>query len=156
MKKVPFLLSIIQGAIGKKYVVKHYQYGIVVTKFPDMKGIIASRKQKVCRDAFKEAVAYARDIIQDAEKKKALQKRIGKRKKLYQAAIKEYMQRVKTSAIEKPVPNPRLYRNHLKVVYKVIKIIPEIQSCHRVSRLFSSKRINDNFYHHFASKANAP
>ena len=156
MKKVPFLLSMIQGAIGKKYVVKHYQYGIVVTKFPDMKGIIASRKQKVCRDTFKEAVAHAREIIHDAEKKKALQKRIGKGKKLYQAAIKEFMQRVKTSAIEKRVPNQRLYRNHLKVVCKVIKIIPAIQSCHKVSRPFSSKRNNDNFYHHFASKANAP
>lgn len=146
----------IQGSIGKRYVVKHYQYGIVVTKFPDMKGIIASRKQKVCRNTFKEAVAYAREIIRNPEKKKALLTRIGKGKKLYQAAIKEYMQRVKTSAIEKPIPNQRLYHNHLKVVSKVIKIIPEIQSCHKVSRPFSSKRNNDNFYPHLASRANAP
>src|SRR5665647_797308 len=62
MKRMPFLLNLIQGSIGKKYVVKHYRKGIVVTKYPHMTGIIASKKQVVCRASFAEAAAYARDI----------------------------------------------------------------------------------------------
>lgn len=38
----------VQGAIGKKYVIKHYKHGIVKTKYPDMTAIVASEKQRAC------------------------------------------------------------------------------------------------------------
>ena len=39
------------------FVVKHYRNGkIVVTKYPDMNGIVASEKQRMQRDLFREAV----------------------------------------------------------------------------------------------------
>jgi hypothetical protein len=57
-KQVPrLLLSIIQGSIGKKFVVKHYKgRKIVITRFPDMSRIVASEKQRVRRNLFREAV----------------------------------------------------------------------------------------------------
>ncbi len=42
MKKLPFINTMISGAIGKKFVIKHYRNDIVFTKFPDMTGIKAS------------------------------------------------------------------------------------------------------------------
>jgi hypothetical protein len=94
-KKVPrLLLSIIQGAIGKSFVVKHYKgRKIVITKFPDMSGIVASAKQRVRRELFREAVVYAQWIIADEDRKKAFRKTLPRRKqrKVYQAAIQLYM-----------------------------------------------------------------
>jgi hypothetical protein len=94
-KQVPrLLLSIIQGSIGKKFVVKHYKgRKIVITRFPDMSGIVASAKQRERRDLFKEAVVYAKWIIADKERKKAFRKSLPRRKqrKVYQAAIQLYM-----------------------------------------------------------------
>jgi hypothetical protein len=94
-KRIPrLLLRIIQGAIGKSYVVKRYRGGrIVVTRFPDMSGIVASAKQRVRRALFREAVVYAKWIIADAERKKVFQKSLPRRKqrKVYQAAIQLYM-----------------------------------------------------------------
>jgi hypothetical protein len=94
-KQVPrLLLSIIRGAIGKKFVVKHYKgRKIVITKFPDMSGIVASEKQRVRRDLFGEAVVYAKWIISDAERRKAFRKTLPRKKrgKVYHAAIQLYM-----------------------------------------------------------------
>ncbi|MCU7552783.1 hypothetical protein OCK74_26935 [Chitinophagaceae bacterium LB-8] len=97
------LLGIIRGSIGKCFVVKHYRANkkkklkkrIIVTRYPDMSGIVASEKQRVRRDLFKEAVVYARWIIGDAERKKAFRKSLPrkKRKHVYQAAIRLYMSR---------------------------------------------------------------
>jgi hypothetical protein len=96
-KRIPrLLLSIIRGAIGKSFVVKHYKgRKIVITRFPDMSGIVASEQQRVRRDLFREAVVYAKWIIADAERKKAFRKSLPRRKqrKVYQAAIQLYMSR---------------------------------------------------------------
>jgi hypothetical protein len=75
-------------------VVKHYKgRKIVITKFPDMSGIVASAKQRVRRDLFREAVVYAKWILADPERKKAFRKSLPRRKqrKVYQAAIQLYM-----------------------------------------------------------------
>lgn len=85
----------ISGAIGKTLVHKQYKDGEVVTKFPDMTRIIASPGQRTYRDLFREAVAYAREINNDPEKKKAYQKKIGRNQTVFNAAISEYMKRVK-------------------------------------------------------------
>ena len=84
----------IRGAVGKEFVVKHYKGGkIVVTKYPDMSGIVASGKQRERRDLFREAVVYARWIVADEERKKAFRKTLPwkKRRYVYQAAIRLYM-----------------------------------------------------------------
>ena len=94
MMKIPFLYRIIRGAVGKQFVVKHYKDGkIVLTKFPDMSGIIPSVRQKERRDLFREAVVYARWIVGDEERKKAFRKTLPwkKRRHVYQAAIRLYM-----------------------------------------------------------------
>ena len=91
MKKIPFSFTLIKGAIGKQFVVKHYRKGPIVTKYPDMTSIIASKNQEACRQRFQEASAYAVFIIGDPAKREALELRIGKVTGLYNAAIKEYM-----------------------------------------------------------------
>ncbi|MCU7549585.1 hypothetical protein OCK74_10695 [Chitinophagaceae bacterium LB-8] len=101
-KQVPrLLLGMIRGSIGKCFVVKHYRANkkkkwkkrIVITKYPDMSGIVASEKQRVRRDLFKEAVVYARWILSDAERKEAFRKTLPRKKRrhVYQAAIRLYM-----------------------------------------------------------------
>ncbi|MCU7549010.1 hypothetical protein OCK74_07775 [Chitinophagaceae bacterium LB-8] len=95
------LLGIIRGSIGKCFVVKHYRANkkkkwkkrIVITKYPDMSGVVASEKQRVRRDLFREAVVYAQWILSDAERKEAFRKTLPrkKRKHVYQAAIRLYM-----------------------------------------------------------------
>jgi hypothetical protein len=94
-KKIPrLLLLMIRGAVGKSFVVKHYRGGrIVVTRFPDMSKVMASGKQRVRRDLFREAVVYAQWIIGDEERKQAFRKTLPRKKrgKVYQAAIQLYM-----------------------------------------------------------------
>ncbi|MCU7552483.1 hypothetical protein OCK74_25410 [Chitinophagaceae bacterium LB-8] len=101
-KQVPrLLLGMIRGTIGKCFVVKHYRGNkkkkwkkrIVITKYPDMSRIVASEKQRVRRDLFKEAVVYAQWILSDPERKEAFRKSLPrkKRKHVYQAAIRLYM-----------------------------------------------------------------
>lgn len=89
------MYTLITGAIGKEYVIKHYRYGVIRTKYPDMTHIVASLRQRKCRDLFKEAVAYARAIIADPVKKTAWQKKLRKRNSVFNAAIKEFMLREK-------------------------------------------------------------
>ncbi len=99
MEKVPFPLNMISGAIGKKIVIKQYRNGTVITKYPDMTGITASGSQRECRNLFKEAVAFAREINNDPEKKKAFRKKIKKGKSVYNAAINEYMLKAKSEFV---------------------------------------------------------
>jgi hypothetical protein len=94
MKKIDSVFKI-SGAIGKQIVYKQYKDGLVVTKFPDMSRIIASAGQRKCRNLFKEAVAFARAINNDPEKKKAYQEKTAKNQSVFNAAISEYMKRMK-------------------------------------------------------------
>ena len=90
-KKIPLLLTWTRGAMGKEFVIKHYSYGVVKTKFPDMTKIIASAGQRKCRNLFKEAVAYAKTVIADPLKKKEWQKRIKVKYRVFNRVIREYM-----------------------------------------------------------------
>ena len=89
--KLPFRLRMIQGAIGKRYVIKHYKWGIIQTKYPDMTKIKASPKQRTCRNLFREAVVYAQSVIADPVREAAWQKRLRRRKGVYNEAVKAYM-----------------------------------------------------------------
>ncbi len=108
MKKIPFGFTLIKGAIGKQFVVKHYRKGPVITKYPDMTNIVASIKQETCRQLFKEASAYAVRIIGDQGKKEAFKLRTGKNTGLYNAAIKEYMLCARTITKDKTLSRRRM------------------------------------------------
>ena len=95
MKKLPFHLQLVRGALGKKIVIKHYKKNIVMTRYPDMTGIRPSNKQQACRILFAKAVAYARRVLKDAVQRERLVKRIKKGKCIYHAAIQEYLLIVK-------------------------------------------------------------
>ncbi len=89
--KLPFSLRIVQGAIGKRFVIKHYAYGIIKTKYPDMSRIVASTAQQKCRDVFKEAVAFAKAVLANDYLKTQWVKRLGKGKRIFNGIIKAYM-----------------------------------------------------------------
>ena len=92
MQKIPFLYRMIQGAIGKKMVIKHYKNRIVVTKFPDMTHINPSEKQRRQRDLFQRAVRYAQWILSNEQRKQAYKNTLPRKKRnwLYQTAISQY------------------------------------------------------------------
>ena len=60
----------ISGQLGKQLVFKQYGDKTVVTTYPDMSHVKPSIKQKANRSLFKEAVAYAQKINNDAVLKK--------------------------------------------------------------------------------------
>ncbi len=99
MKKSSHPVFAISGAAAKKMVFKQYKDGEVITKFPDMSGIIASPAQRTCRNLFKEAVEYARAINNDPEKKKAYMRKTRKNQTVFNAAISEYMRSVKKEGL---------------------------------------------------------
>jgi hypothetical protein len=84
--KMPLFIQIVQGRVGKRFVVKHYpgkrlkngkrrKPKIVMTKVPEMRKIVASKDQRACRDLFKEAVVFGKKVIADAELKMVWRKR---------------------------------------------------------------------------------
>ena len=88
---VRLLLTWITGKVGKEFVIKHYIYGVVKTKYPDMTRIIASAKQRKCRNLFKEAVVYARGVYADPVRKKEWWARARNKGHVFNYIIKEYM-----------------------------------------------------------------
>jgi len=68
-KTIPFPLSMLQGSIGKKFVIKQTKNGPVLSKFPEMGNVVPSTKQVKQRNYFKEAVAYAKSIYADPVQK---------------------------------------------------------------------------------------
>jgi hypothetical protein len=94
-KRIPLHLMWIRGAIGKQFVIKHYRRRVVKTKFPDMTRIIASARQRKCRNLFAEAVLYAKAVIANPVQKAEWQKKIKRRNGVYNKAIKAFMLREK-------------------------------------------------------------
>ena len=89
--RLSFLENMIRGAIGKEYVIKHYSYGSIRTRYPDMTKIIASAKQRKCRNLFKEAVVYAKSIMKDPVQVAEWKKRIKKKHRVFNALVKFHM-----------------------------------------------------------------
>jgi hypothetical protein len=65
----------------------------VVSKLPDMSGITASPRQEVRRGVFGEAVAYAKGVIRDPEKRAAYQEVLKPGQSVFNAALSNYMKR---------------------------------------------------------------
>ena len=119
MKDGSFLLGIVRGAVGKKYVVKHYRHGTVVTKYPDMKGIVPSVKQKTKRRLFRKAVLWAQGVYKDALLKEEWRKKLRKPKRLFQALMKLWSRRRKEKE-EKNVRRIERWRRNVRANRKVM------------------------------------
>ena len=98
---IRILLTWIRGAVGKEFVIKHYKYGVVKTKFPDMTKIIASAPQRKCRNLFKEAVAYAKIVYGDPVKRKVWAAKTRKKHRVINFIIKQYMLAAKEAALQR-------------------------------------------------------
>ena len=84
----------LRGQIGKQLVFKQYGKKTVVSRYPDMSNITPSSLQKEKRSRFKEAVAYAQAINNDAVMKAVYAKKVKKGQTVYHYAIKEYFNSV--------------------------------------------------------------
>ena len=80
----------VSGAIGKKYVIKQYKKGQVVTRYPDMSRIVPTTKQKVRRRLFARAVRYAQSIYWKRELKAEWKRKLRRPRRLFQALMKQY------------------------------------------------------------------
>ena len=121
MKKLPFIYRMIRGAIGKRFVIKHYKYGVVKTRYPDMSRIVPSEAQRMRRRLFKRAVAYAQKVYANTVLKEEMRRMLRRLKRLFQALMKEWFRLLK----EKLFLNERRinrWRNNLsqsKTVYNI-------------------------------------
>ncbi|HEY0751866.1 MAG TPA: hypothetical protein VGD26_11965 [Chitinophagaceae bacterium] len=119
MKKLPFIYRMIRGAIGKRFVIKHYKYGIVKTRYPDMSRIVPSEAQRMRRRLFKRAVVYAQKVYANPALKEEKRRMLRRPKRLFQALMKDWFRQQK----EKLFLNERRinrWRNNLsqsKTVY---------------------------------------
>jgi hypothetical protein len=113
---LPFLLTLVQGAIGKEYVIKHYSYGIVKTKYPDMRRIVASDRQQQCRNLFKAAVTHAKTIMANPVQKAAWAKKVKQKHLVFNMVIKAYMLASKKAARQRETAGKYLLRSCFKKV----------------------------------------
>ena len=81
----------VRGSVEGIVVIKHWLGKTVITAFPDMSRIVFSPKQKAEQRRFADAVAYAKGIISDPQRKALYQARLPKGKKVFNAAIADYM-----------------------------------------------------------------
>ena len=96
MAKIPkdSILNGITGAIGQQVVLKKRGDKTIMTAYPVMDHLKPTSRQKTRRMLFMEAVAYARSIVNNPDKKKAYEAAgLPEGKSVYGAAISEYMKR---------------------------------------------------------------
>jgi hypothetical protein len=86
----PLLIGL-RGSIGKQIVFKNYGHCTVVTKYPDMSRVIRTPLQKGKNRIFARAVRYAQSILQDPEKLQNYKSTLKPGERVYNAAIREYM-----------------------------------------------------------------
>ena len=134
-EKIPILLTWIRGAINKEFVIKHYRYGVVMTKFPDMTRIIASAQQRKCRNLFKEAVAYAKTVIADPVKKKEWEKKVKIKYRVFNRIIKEFMLAAKAMK-EKRI------RIGSEIIRKCFTVFPENENILEQETCFANSSAN--------------
>ena len=85
------LLQGLHGSIGKEVVIKQYGKKTVVSRYPDMSNIQPSALQQQKRILFREAVAYAKSILNNPVQKKLYQAKIKKGQTVYHYALKAYL-----------------------------------------------------------------
>lgn len=90
-RKLALQFANIRGSIAKSIVVRHTPYGVIVQRYPDMSRIRPTTAQKNCRSSFRDAVAWAKQVIADPDMKKEWQKKLRRVNGVYNAAISFYM-----------------------------------------------------------------
>lgn len=82
-----------QGMSGtlSTILLKQYSYGTVISKRPDRSKVKLSPLQKKTNKKFKEAVAFAKSVLQDEAKKKAYKKKLKRNQTIYHAALADYL-----------------------------------------------------------------
>lgn len=105
---VRFLYTLITGAVGKEFVIKHYKYGVVKTKYPDMTKIVASAAQRSCRDKFRDAVAYAKNVMADPIQKEAWRKKVRIKSYVFVRIVRHYLLELKEAEIKRRNATERL------------------------------------------------
>jgi hypothetical protein len=93
--ELSFKEKMIQGRIGKRYVIKHYKTYKVKTKVPDMSKIIPSRGQKRQRRLFRLAVQYAQEIYWNPVKREEKERIYRRPWRLFQKLMKEWFKKRK-------------------------------------------------------------
>ena len=99
------LLNALQGTIGKEIVFKQYADKVVVSKFPDMSKVKASKLQRVQRKLLAEASAYASKINRDPQLRAKYMKKLKPGESVYRKAIKEFYEKVKNKPGTKKTNN---------------------------------------------------
>ena len=94
-RKLAIFFANIRGSIGKSIVVRHTPWGVIVQRYPDMSRIRPTTAQKNCRGHFRDAVAWAKQVIDDPQMKKEWQKKLRRSNGVYNAAISFYMKKGK-------------------------------------------------------------
>ena len=112
--RLPWLLTFVRGAIGKEYVIKHYRYGIIKTKYPDMTRIVASPGQRSCRDLFKTAVKRAQKTMDNPEQRAAWLKKVRQKHRLFNQLVKHFMLEAKKAAKKRELEGKYLLRSCFK------------------------------------------
>ena len=135
--KIPKHLRTVRGGFKGHFAIKHYKGGhIVMTKFPDMSGIIASVQQRRCRNLFAKAVVYAKSVITHPELKAAWQKKIRRRNGVYNKAIKAFMWKEK-NALQRDV---FLEMKKLRVAFRNAVMITKVSS-ESIGKVGLNKRV---------------
>ena len=86
-------LKNIKGKLGKQLVFKQYGDKTVVTVYPNMSRVKPSKVQKIYRNKFKEAVAYAKRINRDPILKKQYLQKVQPGESVYHFALKEFLKK---------------------------------------------------------------
>ncbi len=74
-------------------VIKQYGEKTIISKYPDMRNVVASNAQLQKRSRFAEAVAYAKTINNSTILRADYIKRVGNVKSVYQHALKHFLSR---------------------------------------------------------------
>lgn len=85
------LLNSLQGTLGAEIVFKQYPDKTVVSKYPDMSKVKASPLQRVQRNRWQEANAYAKAVIRDPVRRAAYEKLLKPGQHAYNKAMQAYM-----------------------------------------------------------------
>ncbi|MFC4230503.1 hypothetical protein ACFOW1_01275 [Parasediminibacterium paludis] len=81
----------LQGTLGKQLVFKQYGDKTVVTAYPDMSHIVPSDLQKESRNKFKEAVAFAKQVVRDVNLKAVYGAKAKPKQTVYHCALQAYL-----------------------------------------------------------------
>ncbi|HWI90444.1 MAG TPA: hypothetical protein VNT20_04175 [Flavisolibacter sp.] len=87
------ILKGLSGRIGEYFVVKQYKGKTIVSKYPDMRAVERSRKQRKNNQKFRNAVRYAQAVMGNEKLIMQYKKKVKKGQSVFHYLIGEYMKR---------------------------------------------------------------